>query len=35
MNGRSKIVDMKGLFWNVRGLRKKGVTPYVRNLMQE
>jgi hypothetical protein len=30
-----KLVDKKGLFWNVRGLRKKGMAPYVRNLMQE
>jgi hypothetical protein len=26
---------LRGLFWNVRGLNKKGLAPYIRDLMAE
>jgi hypothetical protein len=25
---------MKGLFWNIRGFNKKGLGPYVRDMMK-
>jgi hypothetical protein len=30
-----KRIYMRGLFWNCRGARKKGMVPYFRNLVNE
>jgi hypothetical protein len=30
-----KVKEMKCLFWNCRGVRKKGIATYVRDLMGE
>jgi exonuclease III len=26
---------MRGLFWNCRGIKKKGVAPYIRDMVRE
>jgi hypothetical protein len=36
LNSKNKKVKMmKGLFWNIRGMSKKGVAQYVRDLLSE
>jgi hypothetical protein len=28
------MMDVKGFFWNCRGIRKKGLAPYVREMLR-